>query len=57
MGVKRFYSALIQANNFKIVDQTKGYPGINFGGTGSSHGDITQIIPQDILYLPDKKNK
>ena len=45
LGVKRFYSALIQANNFKIVDQTKGYPGINFGGTGSSHGDITSDYP------------
>jgi len=45
LGYKHFYSAMIGGNTYKLFNQSLGNPGDNYGGTGSSHGDITSDYP------------
>jgi len=45
LGYKHFYSAMIGGSTYKLFNQSLGNPGDNYGGTGSSHGDITSDLP------------
>ncbi len=45
LGTKHFYSAFLEGNNYSMWNQTSNYNGYNYGGTGSSHGDITSDYP------------
>lgn len=40
-GIKNYYSAIITGNAYVVWNQSASFGGDNFGGTGSSHGDIT----------------
>ncbi|MEO6696085.1 MAG: T9SS type A sorting domain-containing protein [Ignavibacteria bacterium] len=40
-GSRSFYSAFIKTSSHTIRNQSSSFNGENFGGTGSSHGDIT----------------
>lgn len=45
LGHKHFYSALINGSTYKLFNLSSDQPGDNYGGTGSSHGDITSDFP------------
>jgi len=45
LGRKSYFAAFIKFNGHDIRNQTYEYPGSNYNGTGSSHGDITSDYP------------
>ncbi|MBK9334268.1 MAG: T9SS type A sorting domain-containing protein [Ignavibacteria bacterium] len=45
LGNKHFYSAMIIGSTYKLINQSSDQPGDNYGGTGSSHVDITSDFP------------